>query len=276
MNVALTAGQQIGRTGDVPILMYHSVAVESTPRFRSFVVHPDEFAEQMAYLDANGYHPTTAAKIAEARSSDASLPPNSIVLTFDDAYADFHANALPVLQKYGFPATIYVPTAYVGATARWLKSSGEQDRALLSWQALYEIATEGIEIASHSHSHLQLDREPDVVVRDELHRSRCLLEDSIGLPIKGFAYPFGYWGRAARAAVADTGYRYACAVSELITTPSDNSFALPRLSVNAGIGTTGLAQLLASQPTRSRRHLAAVKRIIWHALRAGTQAGGDP
>jgi O-antigen biosynthesis protein len=276
MNAALTASEQIGCTGDVPILMYHSVAVESAPRFRSFVVHPDEFAEQMAYLDANGYRPTTAAKIAETRSSDASLPPNSIVLTFDDAYADFYTNALPVLQKHGFPATIYVPTAYVGATARWLKGSGEQNRALLSWQALCDVATERIEVASHSHSHHQLDREPNVVVWDELHRSRCLLEDNIGLPIKGFAYPFGYWDRAARAAVAATGYRYACAVSELITTPADSSFALPRLSVNAGIGTAGLAQLLASRPTRSGRHLAAAKRITWHALRAGTQAGGDP
>ena len=69
-----------------------------------------------------------------------------------------------------------------------------------------DIAAEGIEVAAHSHTHPQLDRVPAAVISDEVRRSRCLLEDKLGFAVDGFAYPFGYWDRAARAAVAAAGY----------------------------------------------------------------------
>ena len=66
---------------------------------------------------------------------------------------------------------------------------------MLSWQALRDIAAEGVEVAAHSHTHPQLDRVPAAVISDEVGRSRCLLEDNLGLAVDGFAYPFGYWNR---------------------------------------------------------------------------------
>ena len=119
----------------VPVLMYHSIATGSTRKFRRFVVDPAEFAAQMEYLDAAGYRPVTAAELAGGRSGGP-LPPRPVVLTFDDAYTDFYSAALPVLREHGFRATLYVPTAYVGATTRFNVSLGEQNRAVLSWQAL--------------------------------------------------------------------------------------------------------------------------------------------
>jgi peptidoglycan/xylan/chitin deacetylase (PgdA/CDA1 family) len=190
-----------------------------------------------------------------------------VVLTFDDAYTDFYTAALPVLRDHGFPATLYVPTAYVGATTRFNVSVGEQDRAVLSWQALRDIAAEGIEVAAHSHTHPQLDRVPLTVIGEEVRRCRDLLEDKLGLAVDGFAYPFGFWNRAARAAVAAAGYRYACAVAELMTAPDDDRLTLPRLTVNAGIGVAGLARLLGVRPTPVARRAAAVKRVAWRAVR---------
>ena len=99
----------------VPVLMYHSIATGATRKFRRFAVNPVEFAAQMEYLDAAGYRPVTAAELA-GRRSGGSLPPRPVVLTFDDAYTDFYSAALPVLREHGFRATLYVPTAYVGAT----------------------------------------------------------------------------------------------------------------------------------------------------------------
>jgi peptidoglycan/xylan/chitin deacetylase (PgdA/CDA1 family) len=260
---------------EVPVLMYHSIAIGSTPKFRNFVVHPDDFAAQMDYLAARDYRAVTAAEMAFGLSSGLfPMTPRPIVLTFDDAYIDFYTTALPLLQRYGFAATLYVPTAYVGGTARWLETCGEQNRRLLSWQALRDIAAERIEVASHSHSHAQMDRVPKTVVIEEVHRSKCLIEDNLGLAVNGFAYPFGYWNRAVQAAVASAGYDYACTVGELTTTSADGTFTLPRLTVNAESGTDGLAKLLAIRATRSRRNFAAAKRIAWRALRAGTNAGG--
>jgi O-antigen biosynthesis protein len=263
--------------GEVPVLMYHSIATGAARRFRRFAVDPGEFAAQMDYLDYGGYRPVTAADFIGSRSSGHPLPPRPVVLTFDDAYTDFYTTALPVLREHDFRATLFVPTAYVGSNARWDKGMGEENRGILSWRALRDIAAEGVEVAAHSHTHPQLDRLPAAVIRDEVSRSRCLTEDNVSVQVEGFAYPFGYWNRAARAAVAAAGFRYACVVSDLMTAPGDDVLTLPRLTVNAGIGVTGLARLLRARQTPRGRRAAAVKRVAWRAVRAGVPAAsGNP
>ncbi len=262
-------------TGEVPVLMYHSIATGTTREFGRFAVDPAEFAEQMDYLDAAGYRTMTAADLVGSRRGRP-LPPRPVVLTFDDAYADFYSAALPVLRDHDFCATLYVPTGYVGGTASFLSGVGEGHRPVLSWQALRDIAAAGAEVAAHSHTHPQLDRVPTAVINDEVRRSRCLLEDNLGLAVDGFAYPFGYWNRAARAAVAAAGFQYAVAVAELMTTAHDDVLTLPRLTVNAGIGAAGLARLLGTRPTPVSQQVAATKRIIWRAMRGLMPAvGGD-
>ena len=261
------AAEETGRfAGVVPVLMYHSIDARATRKFRRFAVDPAEFAAQMDYLDDAGYRPVTAAELTDGWSGGP-RPSRPVVLTFDDAYTDFYSAALPVLRAHGFRATLYVPTAYVGATTSFNVSVGEENRPVLSWPALADIAAEGIEVAAHSHTHPQLDRVPDAVVSDEVRRSRQLLQDKLGLAVDGFAYPFGFWNRAVRSAVAAAGYRYACAVDELPTAPGDDVLTLPRLTVNAGLGVAGLVRLLGVRPTAARRQAAAAKRVAWRAVR---------
>lgn len=50
---------------------------------------------------------------ALARLYRGELPPRAVVLTFDDGYFDFQARALPVLRRFGYPATVYVTTGRV-------------------------------------------------------------------------------------------------------------------------------------------------------------------
>ena len=263
-------------TVDVPVLMYHSIAASAAPRFARFAVAPREFAAQMEYLAAEGYHPMTALDLARSRGA-ADLPARPVVLTFDDAYTDFESAVMPILHTHGFPATLYVPTAYVGGTASWLLDCNEDQRPILSWPAIGDIAAAGIEVASHSHSHPQLDRIPLPVVEDEVQRSRQILEDKLGIPIEGFAYPFGYWNRQVRSSVSAAGYTYACAVGELVVSGADDSWALPRVTVGAGTGTAGLAKLLAGRSTPAARWSAGIKRRTWAAMRRGIRpVGGDP
>jgi peptidoglycan/xylan/chitin deacetylase (PgdA/CDA1 family) len=275
MSAHLAGGATETALGEVPVLMYHSIGTTTARKFRRFAVAPDEFAAQMDFLAAGGYQPVTAADLAASRSGRP-LPPRPVVLTFDDAYTDFYTAALPVLRQHDFRAALYVPTAYVGGTTRFNGSSGEGSRPVLSWQALRDIAAEGVEVAAHSHTHPQLDRVPAGVVSEEAVRSRSLLEDKLGLAVEGFAYPFGYWNQAARAAVAAAGFRYAFAVAELTTAPDDDMLTLPRLTVNAGAGVAGLARRLA-RPASSGRQLAGAKQVAWRGVRRAVPfVGGDP
>ena len=260
----------------MPILLYHSIAATAAPRFARFVVRPADFAAQMEHLAAEGYQPITALDFARMRGvSDPTA--RAVVLTFDDGFSDFEAAVMPVLQAYRFPATLYVPTAYVGRTASWLRDCGEDQRPILSWRALRDVASAGVEVASHSHTHPQLDRLPPSVVRDEVLRSRELLEDNLGSPIRGFAYPFGYWHRHVRSSVAAAGYFYACAVGESAAAVGADILALPRLTVPGGMGMDGFSRLLAGSSTRISLASAEMKRWAWRVVRRHVgSVGGDP
>ena len=114
----------------VPILLYHSIAEDASPKFRRWVVHPGLFATHMAYLHDHGYTALTVSQFVQAMiSSDGHLPELPVVLTFDDGFACFHANALPVLRHYDFTATLYITTGFVGGTSRWLarEDAGEDE-----------------------------------------------------------------------------------------------------------------------------------------------------
>jgi peptidoglycan/xylan/chitin deacetylase (PgdA/CDA1 family) len=265
---AQTVGGDIRQaTAEVPVLMYHSIGSTGYRRFRRFAVDPAEFAAQMDYLHAQGYRLVTAAELAAREASGDDLPPRLVVLTFDDAYEDFYTAALPVLRRHGFPATLYVPTAYVGLTSQFNASTGEGDRRIMSWPALRDVVTEGVEVGSHSHTHPQLDLVPQSAVDDEVSRSQRILEDELGVSVEGFSYPFGYWNKAARAAVSAAGFRYAVAVADLKAAPGDDMLTLPRLSVRAGIGVTGLARLLDAEPTLLRRAASQARKTGSRAVR---------
>ena len=260
----------------MPILMYHSIAASAAPRFARFVVRPADFAAQMDHLAVEGYQPITALDLARKRAACDRLA-RPVVLTFDDAFTDFETVVMPILQKHRFPATLYVPTAYAGRTASWLHDCNEDQRPILSWRALRDIVSAGIEVASHSHTHPQLDRIPLPLVRDEVRRSRQILENNLGVPIEGFAYPFGYWNRNVRFSVSAAGYSYACAVGELPVSVTADLLTLPRLTVAAGVDVDGFAQLVASSSTPAARLSSEMKRWAWRAMRRHIRSvGRDP
>jgi peptidoglycan/xylan/chitin deacetylase (PgdA/CDA1 family) len=260
----------------VPVLMYHSIGTSAAPRFARFVIRPAEFAAQMDQLAAGGYEPITAVDLAR-RNANGHLPARPVVLTFDDAFTDFEAAAMPILQSHGFPATLYVPTAYAGRTASWLRDCDEDQRPILSWRALHDIVSAGVEVGSHSHTHPQLDRMAPPVVRDEVRRSRLMLEDNLGVPIEGFAYPFGYWNGNVRSCVLAAGYSYGCAVSELPVSAAADPLTLPRVTVVGGLGADGFARLLAGSSTPAGRLSSQLKRRAWRAMRRHVRpVGGNP
>ena len=255
--------------GSLPILMYHSISPEAAPRFARFAMHPQEFASQMAFLVRSGYQTMTVTEAMAAMNRRQPMPERSVVLTFDDGFADFHTTVLPILREHRLRATLYVTTGYVGGPARWLADCNEQNRQMISWSQLHEAAAEGVEIGAHSHTHPQLDRLDATRLASEIRRPKGLLEDQLGLEVSTFAYPFGYRNRAARKAVAAAGYDSACGVDDLRAQEGGNRFALSRLTVNAGTSVEQLRQLLLVGPSRGAIAAVPIKRLLARAARRG-------
>jgi len=275
-----TAGARVARRPTdppVPVLMYHAIGTSASPAFARYVLAPHVFRAHLDHLVDHGFTALTAAAVARARRCGAALPDRAVVLTFDDAYRDFLTTVLPELEARALAATLFVPTAFVGSTARWLRDCGEQDRPLLGWSELREVAAAGVEVAAHSHTHPQLDRVPATVARAEAATSRVALEDALGAAVEGFAYPYGYWNRPARHAVRAAGFGYACQVGELTSSAADDPWAVPRHSIAAGTGVSGLARLLDAPATGRAAHArSALGRVGWRTARRVPGVGGRP
>jgi peptidoglycan/xylan/chitin deacetylase (PgdA/CDA1 family) len=213
----------------VPILMYHEITAEPVMSGR-LAVRPEAFDLQLAILKAAGYSALTAGQVAGALSSVGSrLPAKAVVLTFDDGFADFYDTALPLLQRHGMTGTLFITSGWTGGSGEYL--SEHRRRGMLNPRQIREIADAGIEIGAHSVTHPELDQLSAGSLRQELVGGKQALEDLLGLPVPGLAYPFGYSSKPVRDAAAAAGYEYACAVGNRLASARANRFALPRLTI---------------------------------------------
>jgi peptidoglycan/xylan/chitin deacetylase (PgdA/CDA1 family) len=229
----------------VPILMYHEIAGPAETGSH-LAVPPGNFARQLAYLHDAGFQTITAGALAESMNGGAGpLPERAVVLTFDDGFEDFHRQALPLLDRYGFTATLYVTTGWVQDAGPL--PAGERPGRMLCWSQVAEAAGAGVEIGAHSRLHPQLDQLPRMQLREELRVSKAQLEDRLGRPVPGLAYPFGYSSAAVREEARAAGHGYACAVGNTLPGTGTDPLALPRLTVRRSTTMSTFQQITHSR-----------------------------
>jgi peptidoglycan/xylan/chitin deacetylase (PgdA/CDA1 family) len=171
----------------VPIICYHSVTSDAAPVERD--PHKQHlplrlFLSHLDYLQTN-HNVVSLSEYAQARRNNLSLPDYSVVLTFDDGFEDFQSVAAPHLRQRKLPATVFIITDR--AFGRFVPK-GE---SFLNWNQIRELAAAGIEIGSHSCSHLPLSELSLEEVTKELSESRALLESNVGCTPIPLSYPFG-------------------------------------------------------------------------------------
>ncbi len=212
------------RLRDVPmILMYHGVAeVAEDPNL--LCVSPSRFAEQMSWLERRGLRGVGIGTLVDAMR--AGRQRGLVGITFDDGYLSVLEEALPQLQQRGFGATAYIISERLGGTNEWDEGPSWP---LMTVGQVRELAAAGIEIGSHAATHMRLGGVSPEQLTAEVSESRASLAALLGTGIHGFAYPYGSMDAAARRAVRDAGYEYACAVEA--STAEIGLMALPRMYV---------------------------------------------
>lgn len=247
---------------DLLVLCYHGVS-ETWPEQTS--VRPAALEEQLAALKRQGYR---GATIGEALSTP--LEGKVVVVTFDDALRSVGALAAPILERLGFPGTVYVPTSYVADDRpaawpgfdRWSGTEHEDELRCMAWGELRALADSGWEIGSHTVTHPRLSRIDDAAIATELSHSKRACEEAMGRPCTSLAYPYSdYDGRAVRAA-AEAGYR--SAVSVPVRPASPVPLEWPRIGVFHDESARRLGVRIRSRrlgPSPAARAALALRRI---------------
>jgi peptidoglycan/xylan/chitin deacetylase (PgdA/CDA1 family) len=278
----------------VPILVYHSVCDDPPGWIAPFTVTPALFARHLDAVAASGRQALTVSQYADGLRGRAPLPSRPVLITVDDGFADFAGSALPLLAGRGLPSTLYVTTGALGDRRSRdgdhpngaHPNGADPDRApspggsvlppadMLRAGDLPGLEDAGVEIGAHSHTHRQLDLLPRPEAAAELTRSRDLLAQVLGHPVRSFAYPHGYWRAGVRRLAGETGFDSACAVGEALSSGHDHPLALSRLMVRAGTSAATVAGWLAGTGAGAARPDRRVLAFGWRQcrrVRAGRQ-----
>lgn len=250
----------------VPILLYHTVATETTPLMRPFATAPETFERHLDLLVEQGRTCLTVSGFLDAAAGARPLPERPVVITFDDGFRDFADRALPALAARGQAATLYVVTGLLRGRPGSRIAAGFGDR-ILDWSALRDLAARNVEIGAHSHTHPQLDTLPRRLAREEIRLPKALLEDELQQEVPSFAYPHGLFSPWLRREVQRAGYASACAVKNASSSLDDDRFALARFMVMATTPTSQLEAWLAGTDVRVAPRREPVRVRLWRAYR---------
>jgi peptidoglycan/xylan/chitin deacetylase (PgdA/CDA1 family) len=205
------------------ILMYHGVA-DVTEDPNQLCVTPSRFAEQMTWLKRRGLRGVGISALVDAVR--AGRQRGLVGITFDDGYVSVLEAALPELLRHGFTASMFIISNRLGGSNEW---DDGPSWPLMSADQVGELAAAGMEIGSHSATHRRLAGIGADQLEAEVTGSRARLGELLGTPVRGFAYPYGSMDAAARQAVHDAGYDWACAVQASVA--ELGFMALPRVYV---------------------------------------------
>lgn len=212
-----TVTSEMAETGSkVRILNYHKV--EDLPI--SLSISPADFERQMAFLADEGFHAISPDELYLALTEGAPLPEKSVLITFDDGYADNYKNAFPILKKYGFKATIFVITDLVGEKPHYI-----------TWEQAREMEAYGISIESHTVTHRSMTELSDDQLKEELTASKAFIEGKLNKEVRYFSYPTGTYNLHVAELARAAGYRAAFTIKYGNADLGSNLYALERIPI---------------------------------------------
>lgn len=199
----------------VPILAYHRVNDDN----ELYSIKPAEFEKHMKYLADSGYTALSLSEMFEAFAGKRDMPRKPVVITFDDGYADNYLTALPIMEKYGMKATVFIIPGQVGQPE------------YLTWEQAKALQKRGTEIGSHTLSHAALSEITGAEQVRELAESKAILERNLATPIVYLAYPYGKFSPGLFEILREAGYQAACTGVTGLNFQGTNPYALKRINI---------------------------------------------
>jgi peptidoglycan/xylan/chitin deacetylase (PgdA/CDA1 family) len=244
----------------IPILMYHSI--DETGSVVS--ITPQLFSTHMEEIKRAGFNAVSLTEAVSFRKNNGQWPDKTVVLTFDDGFANVYETAGPILAAHGFTATVFVITEFMGRNNEWAEPPAHLgSQSILTWRQAAELAKAGLEIGSHTKTHPDLRRCSREQREEELAGSRKEIEDRLGLRVDSLAYPYG---ENDTATVEQAARHFSSACTTVLQEANGQPLhSLPRVDAYYLGGTTYLQRLLAGELTTYlaiRRFGRSARRVL--------------
>jgi peptidoglycan/xylan/chitin deacetylase (PgdA/CDA1 family) len=243
-----------GRDG-VRVLFYHRVSDDPDP----LAIAPRRFAAQMGVLRDEGYRVVDVVEAGRLLSGREPLD-RVIALSFDDGYRDVAEHALPVLERHGFRATVFVATGVIDGTARF--TWYERQPPVLGWTDVVALDRgSAFSFEAHTVTHPNLTAlAPDAAER-EIAGSRGALAERLGREVAGFCYPGGVYGARERELVAHAGFSVATTCEPGANTATSDLLTLRRTAIDGADRLADFRAKLAGGHDRPSMLRAAYRRV---------------
>jgi peptidoglycan/xylan/chitin deacetylase (PgdA/CDA1 family) len=217
------------------VLMYHKVN-DLWPNPTTVPI--DVFAAQMELLPELGYQPVSLEEVRDHYLDGAALQPGAVLITFDDGYHDNLANALPILQRHGYPAVVFVPLGFLDEDRPLpheepLRALGVRN-ATVDWDELADLEAGGIRVESHGIGHRPLSELGPADAAREIVLSKLRLEERLGREVEAYAFVKGSLAdyRPEHASlVQQAGYKLAFTSVSGANGPGTDRFRLRRYNI---------------------------------------------
>lgn len=207
------------------VLTYHSI--DGEPSILS--TSPRAFAEHMRILQDTGAEPVPLERAVAALGAGRPVPERAVAITFDDGLESVYRHAAPVLARLGYPATVFLVTAFVGRDSSWPgQPPWAAGRPLLGWREARELSAAGLGFGAHTMTHPDLTRVSPAEAAEEIRGAKDAIQQELGRPVESFAYPYGAYDRTVRE-LAMAHFTVACSTRLGSATARSDAWALPRV-----------------------------------------------
>jgi peptidoglycan/xylan/chitin deacetylase (PgdA/CDA1 family) len=208
---------------NVTVFIYHRFG---DSKFPTTNVSVEAFIQQMDYLQSHNYTVISLSDLVQKVKKGTTLPPKTAVITIDDAYQSVYENGWPVLQKYGFPFTIFVYT----------KGVDDNYGDYMTWTQLRELKEFGVDIQDHSYGHEHLGWKPEKLsnlayqswLSDDISKSKAILTRELGETPRFFALPYGMYNDLVLAELKTQGYEAVLTQDPGAVSLQTDLFMIPR------------------------------------------------
>ena len=145
---------------------------------------------------------------------------------------NFKDEAWPLLKKYGFGATVFLVSDYVGQQNRWDKAqTNVTQKQLMGWDDIAELKKEGVDFGSHTSEHVVLHQDMTItMLKNQIFDSKQLIDEKIG-DIDCIGYPYGSVNDDLVHYLLQVGFKCGVKIGNITSTIQDSCLALPRFGV---------------------------------------------